>query len=184
MKFTKIMLWALFGLTINSFVIIHDTYKPLPGSQVKFTIDGFMGINVHGSFSELSANIHFNENNLPFSYVTASVTVASVNTGIEKRDQHLKSADFFDVAKYPTITFNSKKIERAGEKYLCTGDLTIKNVVKEISFPFVVQRRGDNFIFSGNFFVDRCEFNVGTKRAGVGNRTRIDFNIETLKVND
>ena len=66
------------------------------------------------------------------------IKAASINTGIERRDNHLRSADFFDVAKYPEITFQSKKIEKKGKGLVAVGDFTMHGVTKEIALPFTV----------------------------------------------
>ncbi|HFE65562.1 MAG TPA: polyisoprenoid-binding protein, partial [Caldithrix sp.] len=80
----------------------------------------------------------FDENNLDASSLTATIQVASINTGNEKRDTHLRSPDFFDARKYPVITFVSNKIEKAADGYLAHGPLTMKGITREITIPFKI----------------------------------------------
>lgn len=102
-------------------------------STVGFTVRHMMVANVSGSFTEFSAAVEFDPNNLGSSKVEAVIEAASVNTGQPKRDEHLRTADFFDVANHPKITFRSKKVESAGEgRYRVTGDLTLRGVTREV----------------------------------------------------
>jgi polyisoprenoid-binding protein YceI len=94
-----------------------------------------MGIsNVKGTFDKVTGHLDFDEKTPANSKITLDIDPASVNTGNEKRDGHLKSPDFFDVAKYPKLTFVSTKVKAAGkDKYKVTGDLTIHGVTKPIT---------------------------------------------------
>ncbi|MFO0585676.1 MAG: YceI family protein [Anaeromyxobacter sp.] len=102
-------------------------------SHASFTVR-HMGIsNVRGEFQKMTGKLVLDEKDVTKSTVEATIETASVNTRIDKRDGHLKSPDFFDVAKYPTITFKSTKVEKAGEgKLKVTGDLTMKGVTKPV----------------------------------------------------
>lgn len=89
--------------------------------------------NVTGSFKKMSGTVMMDESDITKSTVEATIDAASLDTGDSKRDEHLKSPDFFDVATNPTITFKSKKVEKVGEgKLKVTGDLTIRGVTKEV----------------------------------------------------
>lgn len=104
-----------------------------PGhSSANFTVKHMMVTNVKGEFSNVTGTVNFDEKDPSKSSVNATIDASTINTSEPKRDGHLKSPDFFDVAKYPTITFKSKKVEKAGEgKYKVTGDLTMRGVTKE-----------------------------------------------------
>jgi len=108
---------------------------------VEFSVRHLMISNVKGQFPGVSGKILYDENDLSKSSIEVIIKVASINTNDEKRDEHLRSPDFFDAEKFPEITFKSTKIEKAGEAYLVTGALTMRNVTKEISFPFEVTGR-------------------------------------------
>jgi polyisoprenoid-binding protein YceI len=104
-------------------------------SSVNFTVRHMVISKVHGSFDDFSGDIKFSEMDFENSSVTFTVDMASVDTDNEKRNGHLKSPDFFDVEKFPTMTFNSKKIIKGeGNMFKLVGDLTIKGVTKEITF--------------------------------------------------
>jgi polyisoprenoid-binding protein YceI len=112
------------------------TYEIDPAhSHVSFSIRHLMISNVRGSFSGVKGTIVFDPQNIAASSMKAEIDINSIHTLDAKRDEHLKSADFFDAAKYSTMTFVSKKIEKAGDdEYKITGDLTIHGVTKEVTF--------------------------------------------------
>ena len=111
------------------------TWKLDPAhSSAEFKVKHMMISNVKGTFSGLSGTLTENTLDSTLSSVEASVDISTVNTGDAQRDGHLKSADFFDVEKYPTITFKSTNVERKGEdEYRVTGDLTIHGVTKPVT---------------------------------------------------
>jgi len=102
-------------------------------SNVGFKVRHLMVSNVKGNFEKHSGVVVINDKDITNSKVEVSIDTASVNTGVQKRDAHLRSADFFDVAKYPTMTFVSKKVAKAGkDKLKVTGYLTLHGVTKEV----------------------------------------------------
>jgi polyisoprenoid-binding protein YceI len=104
-------------------------------SRVAFAVKHMMVSTVRGTFNVFSAEIEYDEQDPARSRIVAQAEAASIDTGQEARDQHLRSADFFDVAKYPTITFASTAIEPLGENtYRVTGDLTMHGVTRPVTF--------------------------------------------------
>src|SRR5215831_19186451 len=104
-------------------------------SSAQFTVRHMMISNVKGTFSKVSGTVQYDAADPTKSTVDATIDVSSVDTHQEARDRDLRSANFFDVEKYPTMTFKSKKIESAGSSKLkMTGDLTIHGVTKEVKF--------------------------------------------------
>lgn len=102
-------------------------------SSAQFAIRHLMVSTVRGEFSKVSGTVNLDEQDPTKSTVEAAIDTSSLNTRIAKRDDHLKSPDFFDIAQYPTMTFKSKKIEAVGEnKFKVTGDLTLHGVTKEV----------------------------------------------------
>ncbi|MBX3064015.1 MAG: YceI family protein [Anaerolineae bacterium] len=105
-------------------------------TRIEFVAKHMMITNVRGGFKNYSGTVQIDETNPQNSKVEVSIDVASLQTGDEKRDGHLKSADFFDVEKYPTMTFKSKRVElpapNSTEHFKLIGDLTIKDVTKEV----------------------------------------------------
>jgi len=103
-------------------------------SSFQFKVRHLMVSNVKGDFTKVRGMVTIDEQNIANLKVEITIDAASANTGHAKRDEHLRSADFFDVTKYPTITFVSKKIERTGANTLkVRGDLIIRGVTKEIT---------------------------------------------------
>jgi len=89
--------------------------------------------NVKGEFDRVKGTVEFDPANLAATKINAAVDVASISTREPDRDNHLKSPDFFDVEKYPEITFNSTQVQTDGDGYKVTGDLTIHGVTKPIT---------------------------------------------------
>ncbi len=90
----------------------------------------------HGRFNKFSGKLKEDPSDLTKSSVEFTAQIDSIDTGVSARDGHLKTADFFDAAKHPTLTFKSTKVEKAKDGYVVTGDLTIKGKTKSISIPF------------------------------------------------
>lgn len=102
-------------------------------SSAQFSVRHMMVSNVRGEFAKVTGTVVYDAKNLKVSSVEATIDATSINTHEPKRDEQLKGADFFDVAKYPTLTFKSKKVEEAGPgKLRVNGDLTIHGVTREV----------------------------------------------------
>jgi polyisoprenoid-binding protein YceI len=102
-------------------------------SSTLFAVRHLMVSTVRGEFGKVTGTVTLDESDPTQSSIEATIDTTSINTRIAKRDDHLKGPDFFDVAKYPTITFKSKQIEAVGEgKFKVTGDLTMRGVTKEV----------------------------------------------------
>jgi len=102
-------------------------------SHVGFKVRHLMVSNVKGNFEKFSGTVEVNDKDITKSKAEVTIDTNSINTGVQKRDDHLRSADFFDVAKFPTMTFVSKKVAKAGQdKLKVTGDLTLHGVTREV----------------------------------------------------
>ena len=101
-------------------------------SNASFTVKHLMITNVRGEFQKLEGTVSYDPAAPEATTIDATIEVASINTRDEKRDGHLKSADFLDAEKFPTITFKSKAVKAKGEELSVTGDLTIRGVTKEV----------------------------------------------------
>jgi polyisoprenoid-binding protein YceI len=102
-------------------------------SAAQFSVHHMMVSTVRGQFSGVTGKVHLDPNDVTQSTVDATIDATTVDTREPKRDGHLKSPDFFDVAKFPTLTFKSKKVESAGKGHLkVTGDLTMHGVTHEV----------------------------------------------------
>lgn len=114
-------------------------------SQVTFSVRHMMVSTVKGHFKVLSGQLHIDEQNPANSWISAQVDVSSIDTRDERRDGHLKSPDFFDAANYPTLTFQSTKVEPlGGNEYNVTGDLTLHGVTKPVTFKAEYAGQGKN----------------------------------------
>jgi len=115
-----------------------DTYKLDPAhTSVGFSISHLVISEVEGRFNDVAGEVTIEDGKL--TSAKATIQAKSIDTKIEKRDNHLRSADFFDVEKYPTITFESTKVEKEGDKTIITGKFTMHGVTKEIRFPFLMK---------------------------------------------
>ena len=110
-----------------------DTYEvDAAHSEVSFLVRHLVG-RVRGSFGQFEGKVVMDTANPAASSVEFTIKAESIDTNVAKRDDHLRSADFFDVAKYPSLTFASKKVEKVGDgQYKVTGDLTLRGVTKEV----------------------------------------------------
>ena len=156
-------------------------------TTVAFTVR-HMGIsNVHGRFTKVSGTANIDDSDMTKSSVNAIIDIGSITTGNDSRDNDLRSPNYFDAAQFPTMTFKSKSITKAGDNKLkVVGDLTIKGVTKEVtldvdgpSSPIKMgpnQRRG----LSATTSVNRKDFGVGAKTpsAMVGEEIKIEIDAE------
>jgi polyisoprenoid-binding protein YceI len=108
-------------------------------STVGFSVSIMGGLSkVNGKFTDFTVTLRHNEKDITKSSVSVVIKAASINTGITERDNHLRTADFFDVEKYPDITFQSERIEKKGQQLLAIGTFTMRGVSKKIALPFSV----------------------------------------------
>jgi polyisoprenoid-binding protein YceI len=103
-------------------------------STAEFKVKHMMISNVKGQFTGVKGALSLDEANVTHSYVEASIDAASINTHEAQRDAHLKSADFFDVEKFPTLSFKSTRVAGSGGKLAVEGDLTIHGVTRKVVF--------------------------------------------------
>lgn len=136
-------------------------------SDIGFAVKHMVIATVKGEFQDYDGAIVFDGENVETGLVDFTINVVSINTGIERRDNHLKSADFFDVEKYPTIKFKSKKIVRGEDnQFKIIGDLTIKDITKEVTLDAVYHGKvtdsngATRAGFSAGTTIKRHEFNI------------------------
>ena len=118
-----------------SLMLIAAAYSIDPShTTAGFGVKHMMVSTTRGQFAKVSGSVQIDDADVTKSQIDVTIDAASVDTRDEKRDAHLKSADFFDVAKYPTITFKSTKVQKAADgKLLASGDLTIHGVTKPVT---------------------------------------------------
>ena len=173
---------------------LAGTWKADPvHSEIAFSVRHLMLSKVRGRFTGYDVTIVTGEDLLDSS-ATATIDLASVDTGHEVRDNHLRSSDFFEVEKYPTMTFRSRRVERVGDaRYRVVGDLTIRDVTREIVLDATDEGRGrdpwggDRLAFSATTRIDRSDFgltwNQALETGGVlvSNEIRITIDVQALK---
>lgn len=141
----------------------------------------------HGRFNEIEGSLTVDAENPSRSSVVLEIPTASVDTNSEKRDEHLRSADFFDSEEHPAILFESKSVEKSGDTWRVTGDLTLHGVTKEVEVDLehvgtATTRMGPRTGFEGTFTIDRTDFGVGSYPPDVlGNEVRITISVEGIQ---
>jgi polyisoprenoid-binding protein YceI len=116
-----------------------------------------------GSVKGLDASINFDPVNLGESSMTASVDVKTLTTGIDMRDKHLMSNDYFDAEKHPRITFTASSIVPAESGFVANGKLSMRDSVRVVSIPFTFTETGDSAHFKGSFAIYSGDYGVGKK---------------------
>lgn len=143
-------------------------------SNVSFQAKKLGFITVKGTITDFQGSVQFDEKELGNSNIDLTISPITINTGNDKRDEHLKSLDFFHVKEFPRISFKSTKILQEKEHFLATGQLTILNSTKEISIPF----HHENGFIKGDFSINRSDYKLGDKLPSliVGNTVKIKIN--------
>ena len=163
-------------------------------SQVGFAVKHLMISTVRGRFGALSGTVEFPEGDYNAARVDVTIDAASIDTREERRDTHLRSADFFDVENFPTLTFKSRRVQAIkGDAFQLVGDLTIKDITREVVLdvevegfqkdPWGNQKAG----FSASTKVNRKEFgltwNQALETGGllVGDDVKISLDVQLLQ---
>jgi polyisoprenoid-binding protein YceI len=162
-----------------------------PHSSAQFSVRHLGVSTVRGAFTKVSGTVHYNAADPGKASIQATIESASVDTRVEMRDNDLRSPRFLDAQKYPTITFQSKKVEAAGDgKLKVTGDLTIHGITKEAVLnvegptPAIKDPMGKDRLRAGasaTTKINRNDFGVGGLPGVVGDDITITLDIEMLK---
>ena len=189
MKPTKFILTCILGaagFALSTYGA--DTYKIDPvHSSVVFSIKHNGVTDFYGAFKDISGTVMFDPADASKSTVELTVPVESIDTRSEKRDQHLKSPDFFNAKQFPTITFKSNKIEGSGDNFKISGDLTVHGVTKPITADF---KRGPDgkggqgkTIGGGEarFTIKRSDYDMNFMIGPLGDEVEIILSLEGAK---
>ncbi|HEV8579626.1 MAG TPA: YceI family protein [Thermoanaerobaculia bacterium] len=190
--FAAVAFTALAALPLRA-----DTFTIDPShSEVTFQIRHIVS-QVRGRFNDFSGTVQMDPNNLPSSSVEFQIKANSIDTNAPDRDKHLRTADFFDVEKYPEITFKSKSIKPAGkDTYNVTGTLTMHGVSKEITLPVTVLGQAKDpwgntrAGFQTATTLDRKDYGIVWNKALdnggalLGDDVKVEINLETVKKKD
>jgi polyisoprenoid-binding protein YceI len=178
------------------------TYAPIPAGDYRIdpahSVIGFAVRHleiawVEGRFKDFEGTIHYDDKDVTKSSVEFTAKATSIDTGVEGRDKHLRTADFFEVEKYPTLSFKSTRVERKGnDGYVLHGDLTMKGVTKPVQLPFKItgavkdQRGNTRFGVEAQTKLNRRDFGINFGNAlaaggfDVGNEINITLQLEAL----
>lgn len=172
-------------IILSLFTLINhaQTYTPTDaGSKVHFVIRNF-GIKTGGDFTGLKGSIIFNPNALSSSRISVTVESKTVDTDNNMRDNHLRKSEYFDVEKYPVISFVSTRITqstRAGRFYVF-GNLTIKGITKPVEFGFSATPQNNGYLFEGEFDINRRDFDVGGSSISLSDELTVSLKVLAVK---
>ena len=186
--FQKTLLAAALALVSASAFASTEAYT-IDGShtQTNFTWTHFGFSNPSAGFNDISGTINFDAAHPTQSSVDVTIAVGSLNTQVEKLDEHLKKADFFDAEKFPTATFKSTKIVKAAGKdmFAVNGDLTIHGVTKAVTIDAKLNRadvhpmsKKPTVGFDGSLTIKRSDFGMGAYVPNVSDEIRIHITTE------
>ena len=185
----KVLLAALTvgGFLVGAQALFAETYD-IDGSHstIGFAVKHLMVSTVRGSFTDYKGQIEFDGANLDAFKADVTIQVKSINTSVEARDNHLRSPDFFDAEAFPAITFVGKKLEAQGDGYVLTGDLTIRDVTKEIAIPVSISGPvktpfgSDAIGLSGEITINRQDYGVKWSKALDSGGMVVEDNVKLL----
>jgi polyisoprenoid-binding protein YceI len=177
---------ALAFLSLGGAALAADEFKIDPNhSSVNFAV-AHMGVStVVGRFTAFDGKIVLDDKDISKSSVNVTIKTASINTDVPNRDNDLRSANYFDVEKFPEITFQSKSVEKKGDSYVAHGALTIHGVSKDVDLPFdfkgpveAGQNRGKVMGAHASLTVNRQDFGVGKATPMIGSDVKIELYVE------
>ena len=187
LKATVLSISIFSFISINADIIKETEYQlNKTESEIKFKIKNFGLLTVEGKFEEFSGSIKI-ANDFEKSQVNANVNISSINTENKSRDEHLRSKDFFETAKYPIMIFKSTNIKGNVENFKMEGDLTIKDITKKVTFDCnssATNAKDDTSkqteIFNAETSINRKDFSI-ENGATIGDEVKIYLKIKPEK---
>lgn len=163
-------------------------------SFIGFKVKHMGLVEVPGFFRDFTGEVIYDSKDISKSSVNFKAMVTSVDTGVAGRDSHLRRADFFEIDKYPEMTFKSTKVEKKGKGWIVSGDLTMKGVTKAVSIPFEIagwlpasDRAGMKMGIAGETTINRRDFgvnwgsNLPSGIPAVADEVKVTLQIEAAK---
>lgn len=182
------MRWFLALLALVTFalpVLAQDFNIDPKHSSANFSVKHLLVSTVHGRFGGgVTGTIHLDPNDITKSSVTAVIKTDTISTDNATRDKDLRSERFFDVGKYPEIKFASNKIEKRGDGYVAIGNLTMKDVTKQVELPFTLNQAEANgnkkLGIDSELTINRLDYHVSYDPSGatVSKDVKIEINLE------
>lgn len=164
-----------------------ESYKVDPNHNgVTFEIEHLKISKVFGKFAKFSGTVEYDPKNVQATRFDLTVQAESINTANEKRDEHLRGSDFFDVEKHPTITFKSTKVvqdQDDKDELKVTGDLTLLGVTKQVTLEFDVKgpAQKGQYGFTTEIEIKRSDFGMKYGLPMIGDKVDLDISFEVLK---
>lgn len=174
----KYILFTAMMAAIAAFAQVKQT---IVKSSVTYQIKN-LGFNTSGIFGPVTGDISFDPAHLESSTIDVAVDAASINTENNMRDDHLKSADYFDAEKYPKIRLKSVSFKhKSGSSYTGIFNVTIKSKTKSIEVPFSYTEDGQAAVFKGSFKINRLDFGIGDKSLTLADEATVTVEVQTSK---
>ncbi len=154
--------------------------RVVKSSKISFVIKN-LGVGVDGTLKNLKVRkFVFDNDSLAKSAIDVTVDVKTINTGIKKRDEHLRKKDYFDAATYPTIRMRSKRFGRSKKgNVIGYFNLTMKGKTKEVKLPVYVTETSDGTTFKSTFTVNRRDFGIGSGSLALSDNAKITIFVKT-----
>ena len=168
----KLFIIAAAFIALTAFTLANNTWKnDPPHSQLGFTVSHLGIADISGTFNDFTVIVTSAKADFSDASFDLTAKIASIDTRVEQRNEHLKTADFFDAEKYPTLTFKSTAIKSAGKnKYKLTGDLTLHGLTKPVTLDLLYRGTTENPMskkqttgFQVSGIIKRSDFGVGSK---------------------
>jgi polyisoprenoid-binding protein YceI len=162
-------------------------------SNVEFSVRHLMIATVKGRFADVQGTVIIDESDPTASEIDVTIAAASIDTRVAQRDDHLRSPDFFDVARFPTLRFTSRKVARRGDGLKVTGDLTLRGITREVVLDVSEQGRqsdpwgGQRAGFEARGTIHRSDFGLTWNQAletggvVVGDEVKIAIDAELIR---
>lgn len=189
MKFQKITkLILISALIAPAFAFAKKLEVDPAHSTIAFEATHLKISKIPGRFTEFSGTVELDEKDITKSKVDFVVNISSITTAVSKRDDHLRTPDFFDAQKFPKAIFQNSVIKKTGKGYMLTGDLTIRDVTKKVSFQMKSLGKAEDpvmktekYVFSATGKINRKDFGVNYgPDAIVGDNVELWINLETM----
>jgi polyisoprenoid-binding protein YceI len=192
MKFNMLLSVLTFVASLSFTALGADTYKVDPAhSSIMFSVRHLGINNVKGIFTNYTGSLVLDGKNIK--EATGTIQTGSIDTGVPQRDNHLRSADFFDATKFPTITFKTKRVEQSGDQSILIADFTMRGVTKEVRLPVTIsgpikdQTGATRIGLEAKAKVNRKDYGIAFSQAlesgiaMVGEEVNIEIDAEAIK---
>lgn len=169
----------VFAALLISALSYGQTFTPVDEeSKIHFVVKNF-GINTGGDISGMKGTMKFNAKKPASASFDVTANVSTIDTDNEKRDTHLNEADYFDTEKYPQIRLVSTQILPGKDlkNFIFYGKLIIKNISKNVVFPFTAESKKGLAIFKGNFEIIRSDFGIGKSSATLSDKVKVSLTV-------